>query len=78
MDEFMEAIHAEFPKLVIQHEDFATERAFQVSLPSHLPQTSLVIKIPPQYLSRYQDKYPMFNEYVICHSPRLNTPTDTY
>lgn len=29
MDEFMEAIHAQFPKLVIQHEDFATERAFE-------------------------------------------------
>lgn len=28
MDEFMAAIHAEFPELVIQHEDFATERAF--------------------------------------------------
>ncbi|KAF8290281.1 hypothetical protein DL93DRAFT_2077680 [Clavulina sp. PMI_390] len=29
MDEFMEAMHAEFPRLVIQHEDFATERAFE-------------------------------------------------
>lgn len=29
MDEFMEAMHAEFPKLVIQHEDFVTERAFE-------------------------------------------------
>lgn len=28
MDEFMEAVHATFPELVIQHEDFATERAF--------------------------------------------------
>ncbi|OAV91850.1 hypothetical protein PTTG_02672 [Puccinia triticina 1-1 BBBD Race 1] len=28
MDEFMAAVHAEFPELVIQHEDFATERAF--------------------------------------------------
>ncbi|MBW0496105.1 hypothetical protein O181_035820 [Austropuccinia psidii MF-1] len=28
MDEFMSAMHAEFPELVIQHEDFATERAF--------------------------------------------------
>lgn len=26
----MSAIHAEFPELVIQHEDFATERAFDV------------------------------------------------
>jgi hypothetical protein len=30
MDEFMEAMHAQFPKLVIQHEDFATDRAFEV------------------------------------------------
>ena len=29
MDEFMEAMHAQFPKLVIQHEDFATDRAFR-------------------------------------------------
>ncbi|KAH9467170.1 hypothetical protein Pst134EB_002194 [Puccinia striiformis f. sp. tritici] len=28
MDEFMDAVHTEFPELVIQHEDFATERAF--------------------------------------------------
>lgn len=32
MDEFMEAIHTQFPKLVIQHEDFATERAFEVRI----------------------------------------------
>ncbi|KAG0144604.1 hypothetical protein CROQUDRAFT_47121 [Cronartium quercuum f. sp. fusiforme G11] len=28
MDEFMAAVHETFPELVIQHEDFATERAF--------------------------------------------------
>lgn len=32
MDEFMDAMHTQFPKLVIQHEDFATERAFEVCM----------------------------------------------
>ena len=36
MDEFMEAMHAQFPKLVIQHEDFATDRAFEVCILSSL------------------------------------------
>lgn len=30
MDEFMASIHETFPELVIQHEDIATERAFDV------------------------------------------------
>lgn len=64
MDEFMEAMHAEFPKLVIQHEDFVTERAFEVGAETHIDAIWYAYEVMlSQYLARYQHKYPMFNEY---------------
>lgn len=49
MDEFMEAMHAEFPELVIQHEDFATDKAFEVRRLPASPRLALTRSNAPSH-----------------------------